>query len=166
SAVRERELVLVARLKPDISDRSFDLRAVGLDTEWVRRLEGPGKRGLGEDHGPAVADPRQPSLVRPHEEHGVIAAQALHPDADAGMVREVNGQRRLDAIVAPAPKPMDDHALPAVLRNTKGQRRRGREIADAIDPGPAPEIAWGRRPSQADIGRAVDAQPVERERAV
>jgi hypothetical protein len=139
--------------------------ASGLYGKRVRGLEGPSEGVLSKDVHRPVHNANEAQAIRPHQEHGVIAAQAPHPHADARVFSQVNRKRRLHPVLGPSTPSVDDHAFAAVLRDSKCLRKVGREDSDRIDPGSAPELSRRVRPPELDVGRSVPPQIVEQDRA-
>jgi hypothetical protein len=147
AAVSKRERAFVMRPELNAVDGSLDRRAGDLDDERVKRLEGPREGAFRKDANSAVVNALEAHAIRPHQQHRVVPAQALHPHADAGIFGQMDRQRRFDAIVDPMTPAVDDHAFAAVLRDSKGLGKAGGEDADRVDPGSTPEVAGRIRPS-------------------
>ena len=115
AAIGYRALALVPGRKPNAIDGDLDCLAFSLEDEVIGSLKGPLERCFREDGRLAVPRANQPQDIRSHQKDRVKPSQTLHANADPCLFGKMDGERRLDPIIAPLPAAMNDHAFAAVL---------------------------------------------------
>ena len=101
----ERAGVVVVSDERLAADRDRDCAADDFGGEFVIGLERPFEGRLGENGDGIVISPHQTKQAGPDEQRRIIAAQTLDADADARILREMDGERGFDPIVRPCRPP-------------------------------------------------------------